>query len=184
AAAGASGNYTARAWALYCSGEALLDIDSDEAATLLEQAIDAARRVDRPFIEGVALVSLASLCGRRGQTDRALTLFRETVAHWRPLGAYTQQLTTLRNLVELLVHIGADEPAAVLHGAVTTGATPSFGAEADRLAAGWDQLETRLDAEAAAERGRRMTPAEMVDTALAELDALLDDPAPTSRPAP
>lgn len=148
-AAEASGNHTACAWALYSSGEALLGIDPDQAATLLEQAIDAARRVDRPFIEGVALVSLASLCGRRDQTDRALALFRETVAHWRPLGAYTQQLTTLRNLVELLVHIEADEPAAVLHGAVTAGATPSFGAEADRLAAAWDQLVTRLGAEAA-----------------------------------
>jgi predicted ATPase/DNA-binding SARP family transcriptional activator len=186
AAAEASGNHTARAWALFSSGEALLETDQDEAATLLEQAIDTARRGDRPFIEGVALVSLASLCGRRGQTDRALALFRETVAHWRPLGAYTQQETTLRNLVEVLVRIGADKPAAVLHGAVTAGATPSFGAEADRLTAARAKLDTRLGdeaARAAAEEGRHLSPAEIVDTALAELDALLEGAVPTSRPA-
>lgn len=176
AAAEACGNHTVRAWASYASGEARLETDPDEAAMLLEQAVDAARRVDRPFIEGVALVSLASLCGRRGQRDRALALFRETIVRWRSLGAYTQQLTTLRNLVELLARIGADEAAAMLHGAVTAGATPSFGAEAGRLAAAWEQLEARLgtdDAEAAAERGRNLTSAETVDIALAELDSLI-----------
>ena len=177
----ASGNHTARAWALYSSGEVLLDTDPDEAATLLEQAVDAARRVDRRFIEGVALVSLASVHGRHGSTDRALGLFRETVAHWRSLGVHTQQLTTLRNLVELLVRLGADEPAALLHGAVTVGATPSFGVEAERLADAWRALEVRLGPDVAAEtagQGHRLPPAAMVDRALAELDALLATPEP------
>lgn len=172
----ACGNHTARAWALYSGGEALLDSAPEEAAALLEQAVDAARRVDRRFIEGVTLVSLASLHGRLGRTDRALELFRETIAHWRALGVYTQQLTTLRNLVELLVRVGADEPAAVLHGAVTAGATPSFGVEAQRLEDARSELETRLGSDVvddAAEQGRRLGPAEMVDRALAELDELV-----------
>ncbi len=172
-----AGSLSARAWALYSNGEALLDTDPNAAASLLEQAIDAARLVGRRFIEGVALVSLASLCGRTGQSERALVLFREAVAHWRPLGAHTQQLTTLRNLVELLVHLRVDEPAALLHGAVTVGATPSFGAEEQRLAAAWGTLERRLgrdDAAEAAARGRQLAPTEVVDTALAELDALLE----------
>lgn len=177
AAADAAGNHTARAWARYASGEALLDSAPEEATELLEQAIDAARRVERNFIEGVALVSLASLCGRRGDTDRALALFRETVAHWRRLGDYTHQLTTLRNLVDLLARIGADDVAAVLHGALTVGSTPSFGAEAERLAAAWEQACQRLGpdvAKTAAERGAHMPLAEMVDTALAALDGLLE----------
>jgi predicted ATPase/DNA-binding SARP family transcriptional activator len=172
----ASGNHTARAWALYSAGEALLDRDPEQAAALLEQAIDAARRVDRRFIEGVALVSLASVQGRLGHTDRGLELFRETVAHWRSLGVHTQQLTTLRNLVELLVRVGADESAAVLHGAVTAGVTPSFGLEAERLEQARRELEARLGqevADTAAERGRRMQPTEVVDHALAELEGLL-----------
>jgi predicted ATPase/DNA-binding SARP family transcriptional activator len=177
AAAEAAGNHTARAWALYASGEALLDSDSDEATELLEQAIEAARRVGRRFIEGVALVSLASLCARRGDTARALALFRDTVAHWRRLGDYTHQLTTLRNLVDLLARGGADQAAAALYGAVTVGSKPSFGAEAERLAAAWAQVEQRLGsgaAKTAAERGRHQPLAEVVDEALAALETLLE----------
>ena len=184
-AAEASGNHTARAWALYSSGEALLETDPTEAAVLLEQAIEAAGRVDRPFIEGVALVSLASLRGRAGETGQALELFRETVAHWRRLGDYTHQLTTLRNLVELLTRIEADEAAAVLHGAVTAGATPSYGAEAERLAGAWAQLEQRLGtdvATAAAGRGRRLSTREMVDEALGRLDGLIEAAVTGERP--
>lgn len=182
AAAESSGNHRARAWALYASGEARVDRDPGQAVILLEQAIEAARRVDSRLTEGVALVSLASLCGRGGKTRRALALFRETVLHWRRLGDYTHQLTTLRNLVDLFVRVGADEAAAVLHGAVTLGATPSFGVEAERLAVAWEQVERRLGHDAArvaAEHGRHLPLTEMVDTALAQLDALLDgDQAP------
>jgi tetratricopeptide (TPR) repeat protein len=175
-AAETSGNHTARAWALYASGEALLDSEPDEAARLLEQAIEAARRVERRLIEGVALVSLASLTGRHGDSGRALALFRETVAHWCRLGDYTHQLTTLRNLVDQFARARAEEAAATLHGAVTVGSTPSFGPEAERLAAAWSQVEERLGADAAraaSERGRHMPLADMVDEALATLDALL-----------
>jgi hypothetical protein len=104
-------------------------------------------------------------------------LFRQTIAHWRRLGVYTQQLTTLRNLVELLVRVGSDEVAATLHGAVTAGATPSYGSQAERLAVAWQRLEARLgraEAKAAADRGRSVTPTRMVDLALAALDELLN----------
>lgn len=178
----ALGNDTMRAWALYIHGEALLDTDPAEAAPLFEQALDAARRIGNRLAEGAALVSLASLCSRHGDTDRALELFRDAIAHWRRLGDYTHQHTTLRNLVELLVRIAptfrthhVDEAAAVLYGAVTAASTPSFGAEAERLEAAWAQLEQRLGAGAAqtaAERGRHLTAAQMVDEALAALDGL------------
>lgn len=178
----ASGNHTMRAWALYSHGEALLDTDPAAAAPLFEQAIDAARRIGNRMAEGAALVSLASLSSRRGDPDRALELFRDAIVHWRRLGDDTHQHTTLRNLVELLVRIApvfpthhVDEAAAVLYGAVTAASTPSFGAEAERLAAAWAQLEQRLGAEAAqaaAERGRHLTAAQMVDEALAALEGL------------
>jgi ATP/maltotriose-dependent transcriptional regulator MalT len=142
------------------------------------------RQTGRPAVHrGVALVSLASLTGRHHEPGRALARFRTAVAHWRPLGAHTQQLTTLRNLVDLLVRVGADEPAAVLHGAVTVGTTPSFGAEAARLAAAWEVLERRLGrdrAEVAARRGRAATHEVVVDTALACLDELLVSDAPAA----
>ena len=171
--ADASGNHTARAWALYSSGEALSDSDPEEAIELLQQAVEAAHRVDRGFIEGVALVSLASLCGRSGRTERALQLFEDAILLWRRLDVYTQQLTTLRNLVELLAHTGAQTQAAVLHGAVASGSTPSFGAEADRLGEAWARIEAGLGAQAAraaAERGRGLGHDELVGHALAALE--------------
>lgn len=183
-AAESSGNPTVRAWAAYCQGEALMDRDPAEAERRLEAAVEIGRSVGS-LPEGVALVSLASLCGRHGDTNRALGLFREVIGHWRRLGDYGHQLTALRNLVELLARIAptvpsrvrADPAAAVLHGAVSAASTPSFGAEAERLAAAWDELEQRLGADAAAtaaDRGRRLTAPEMVDEALAALDRLLD----------
>ncbi len=185
-AAERSGNHTARAWTLYASGEALLDSDPAQAADLLARAIDGARSVQRHFIEGVALVSLASLHGRAGDTSRGLALFREAIALWRRLGNRTNQLTALRNLVEVFARVGADESAAVLHGAVTLGSTPSFGAEARRLAAAWEQVERRLGADAArtaAGHGRHQPMAEVVDGALATLDALLERTVVTRSPA-
>ena len=174
--AAASGTATMRAWAHYTLGEMRLDDDPTAAAGQLGAAIDEAASVGMRLTEGVALVSLASLTGRRGDTARALALFRRVVDHWRRLGDYTHQLTTLRNLVELLARAGADEPAALLHGAVAAGATPTFGSEADRLATAWASVEDRLGAERAAalaQRGRGLAPARMVDEALAVLDELL-----------
>jgi predicted ATPase/DNA-binding SARP family transcriptional activator len=185
-AAEACGNLTALAWVRYAHGEALMDLEPRRAAELLEQAIDTATQIDSQLARGVALVSLASLLGRRGDTRRALQLFRDAVSHWRGIGDHTHQVTTLRNLVELLAHVGADEAAAVLHGAVVTGATPSFGAEADRVDTAWRRVVDRLGAEradGAAERGRRMTPAHLVDETLAHLHALLEETAePAGRP--
>jgi predicted ATPase/DNA-binding SARP family transcriptional activator len=175
-AAEACGNHTALAWVRYAHGEALLDSEPVAAAELLEAAIDAASAIDSRLARGVALVSLASLRGRHGDTRPALELFREAVAHWRSIGDHTHQVTTLRNLVELLVRIGADAPAAVLYGAVVAGATPSFGAEAERLDRAWSHLRSRLgedEATAATERGRRLSLPQLVDDTLTVLKSLL-----------
>ena len=172
-AAERSGNQVMRAWALYGRGETLLESDPTSAAPLLEQAIEAAAAINGRVPEGAAMVSLASLYGRRGETDRALALFRRAVDHWRRLGDWTHQLTTLRNLVELLARVQVDESVAVLHGAVTAAVPPTFGAEAERLAVAWTLLERDLGPERAhhaADQGERLTATQIVDTALAALD--------------
>lgn len=177
AVADVSGNPTMRAFAAYCHGEVHLDSHPAQAAAALQRAAELAREVNNSLIEGVSTVSLASLRGRLGQTREALILFREVVVHWRRLGDYTHLLTTVRNLVELLAQIGAEEPAAVLHGAATEGRAPSFGTEAERLAAAWAQVEDRLGpdaAAAAADRGRRLSATQMGNEAVARLDELLD----------
>lgn len=175
-AAETSGSPTMRAFAYYCRGEAHLDVQPADAADALAEAVRLARDVDNALVEGVSMVSLASLRGRLGHSQQALRQFREIVAHWRRLGDHTHQLTTLRNLVVLLAQIGADEPAAVLHGAVTVGSTPSFGIEAQRLSAAWQELEARLGpdtAAAAASRGRELGPTQTSAAALQYLDALI-----------
>lgn len=170
AVADESGSPTMRAWAAYAHGEALVDAAPGEAVPRLEQAVEHARSAGNPFIEGVALVSLASAAGRTGDTGRALGLFGEVITHWRRRGDHTHQLTTLRNLVDLLARTRPDEAAAVLYGAVTDAANPTFGAEAERLAAAWRQLEHSLGVEGAREaaaRGQELSAAQAVDEALA-----------------
>ena len=174
-AAERSGNQAMRAWALYGHGEALLDADPASAAPLLERAIAAAGAINSRIPEGAAMVSLASLHGRRGATDRALALFHRAVDHWRRLGDWTHQLTTLRNLVELLARVHPDEAVARLHAAVTDSSPPTFGAEADRLADAWQLLEHHLGSERAhraAAHGRELTAGEIVDEARAALAEL------------
>ncbi len=175
ATARAVGSDTLLAHALYSRGEALLQVDPAAARSCLEAAIAAARRVDGRAAQGIAMVSLASLLGRTGEERRALELFAEVVAHWRRLGDWTHQLTTLRNLVELLARVGADQPAATLHGAVADAAPPSYGVEAARLAEAWSGLRRRLGtaaAEAAAAHGRQLSAPETVQLALGVLDDL------------
>lgn len=170
-----SRNDTVLAYALYSQGEALLETDPDAARSHLEGAIEAARRVEGRAAAGIAMVSLASLHGRTGEEERAIDLFAEVISHWRRLGDWTHQLTTLRNLVELLVRVGADESAALLHGAVRDAAPPSFGDEAARMDDAWAQLEERLGPDTAADlanRGRQLRSPEVVDTALAILAEL------------
>jgi predicted ATPase/DNA-binding SARP family transcriptional activator len=176
AAADASGNQTMRAWARYGQGEVLLEADPARARQPLEEAVQLARRSGARLPEGTAMLSLATACARSGETKRALALFRDAVAHWRSTGDWAHQLTTLRNLVEVLLDAGADDDAAMLHGAVQDPRVPSFGPEASRLAAAWDRLEARLGPVAtrrAAEHGAQLSETELADVALARLDALV-----------
>lgn len=124
------------AWATYVRGELWLDDDPGSATELLEQALVEARANNDRYLAGVALVSAASGRARSGRPDEARALFCEVLQHWRAAGNWTQQWTTVRGVVNLLVQVGDDEAAAVLHGAVAgrPTATPLFGADAARLA--------------------------------------------------
>ena len=177
-AANVAVNPTVRAWAAYVRGEISMDTDPPLARQQLWSAVEAAREADSRLPEGVALVSLASVCARTGETREALERFREAVRLWRRLGDHTHQLTTVRNLVDLLVRVGADEDAALLHGAVASASPPSFGDEADRLERARTRLEERLGAEKLAELardGRELGPDRLPEVALTALARLLED---------
>lgn len=176
----ALGNPSQLAWAHYLRGEAALDGDPDRAVALLEQAVDVARPVRNDFVLGVSMVSVSSARGRSTNPGDAVRSFRDIVDHWWRAGDWTHQWTTLRNLIDPLVRIGADEPAAVLVGATSAAASapPAYGVGADRLARAEGVLKARLGPERFGDafgRGQNMADDDVVAFVLAELDALHPD---------
>lgn len=176
AVAAATGNPTVRASYRLLEGEVWLDAQPQRAETALADAVEIARSVGNRFVEGVARVSLASLQARRGDTQ-ALASFADSIAHWRRAGDWVHQWTTLRNLVVLLVRLGACEPAAVLHSAIASASSgaAAFGADAERMAAAAAAVQESLEPErqtAAAVRGRAMDDHEAVAYALDVIEQL------------
>jgi predicted ATPase/DNA-binding SARP family transcriptional activator len=175
----AVGNPTATAWSLYARGESLLDEDPDRALALLDKSLDAATSANNVFITGVALLSATSIRGRHGEPRQALRSYLDAINHWHQLGNWTQQWITLRNLIDLLARVGADEPAAELYGATASSATapPTFGPEAQRLHAVIAELTRRLGQEAADEatqRGATLSDDEVVDLATTTIEHTLE----------
>jgi len=135
--AASNDNPTMMAVIAYAEGESLLEVDPERALRPIEETLEFAGTADNVFMRGLALVSSTSLRGRHGDPYRALHLFEDVIGHWRREGSWAQQWLTLRNLVDLLARLKADEPAAVLYGACTasTASPTSYGPEADRLEA-------------------------------------------------
>jgi len=163
------------AWATYGLAEALVEVDPDRALPIAEDALAQARAVDDRFLAGIALVTAASLHARHGDPLRAIPLFRETVGRWHRAGNWPQQWVAVRSIVGLLLRLGADEDAAVLHGVVSSRSTASrpYGADAERLAAAGAELARRLGGQRVAEaRGRGEAMRD--DEAIAWIDDVLD----------
>jgi predicted ATPase/DNA-binding SARP family transcriptional activator/class 3 adenylate cyclase len=171
----ASGSPIALAWAAYSAGEVRLETDPEAAIGLLERALVASHAVGERMIIGVAGLSTVTLRARLGGRDHDLGAYRELIEHWRRVGAWTQQWTTLRNLVELLARRGEEERAAarLLGASEASGrAAPAYGAEAQRLERAVEALRWRLgpdlDTELAA--GRQLGDEGAVALALAIVD--------------
>jgi hypothetical protein len=122
---------------------------------------------------------MVALRGRHGPPEEALELFRDAIDHWRTSRNRTLLVTTLRNLVVLLVRTGRDEAAAVL-AATLQEAAPSrpYGAEAARITTALAAVQRRLGDSAyqsAWEAGAAKTLEEAADDAMR-----LVDPGPSS----
>jgi hypothetical protein len=171
------GNPSQLAWAAYLQGEAILHRDPGRAVEVLDSAIALATPIGNQFVRGVALVSACSARGRAADPHAAIGPFRETVDHWSRAGDWTHQWTTLRNLVEVLTRVGADEAAAVVLTATATAssAPPVYGVGAERLARAESLVRAKLGPdlfEQARERGRRMEDDQIVVFALDVLSGL------------
>ena len=174
-------------WADYALGEVLADTDPERAMAALDTALVAARESGSRFLEGVALVTAASLQARHGDPRAALEPFGRVVDRWHRAGNWTQQWITLRNVIDLFARLSADEPAVVLSGAMraSRSAAPLFGSDAARLAEADAALRAGVSEQTHRQwlaRGAAMTDDEVVSFAIAEINRLRTDP-PCGTPA-
>lgn len=181
-AAGSAGP-ALEAFACFARGECLATRDLGRALGLVEEAAERARACDAWFVEGVALLTAASLRARYGQPSDALQEFADLLRHWHRSGSWIQQWTTLRNLAELLVRLGADEAAVVIATASASSETagPAFGTESERLAAAMRIARRRLGDDrfsVACSRGGELNGPDVVELAVRTIEELVSSPPP------
>lgn len=170
------GNPSLLAWAKYCQAEALSDREPDRARQLYTDAVALADAVAGTFTATIAQVGLAALLARSGEDAAALRAFRQCVDRWHRMQVWHHQWTTLRNLVPLLVRVGAAEAAATLLGALDAADTAAYGSDAESLAAAAQELAAELGPAGyatAVEVGAALGPDGTVAYALAAVDGAL-----------
>ncbi len=122
------------AWFEYTRGEAILDLDAVTALGHLDRALATARQAGDRYLTEVALVSSSSLRARTGELAGAVARSTELLDNFRRGGDQSHLVTSLRNLVTLLMRLRQYRPAAALYGAVRDHpSSPTYGAEAERL---------------------------------------------------
>jgi tetratricopeptide (TPR) repeat protein len=172
------GNPSMLSLAWYDQAEALATMEPPAAIEAYRRAVELAESAGSTFVEGIALVGLASLLGRSADPEVAFPLFGSIVGRWRRMGVWHHQWTTLRNLLQLLVRTERWPAAAVLFAAIDAGSrsAPAFGTDADLLRAAADRIARALDAGAfwaACSQGARMSRDEAVSFACAAIDEAL-----------
>lgn len=140
-----AGSPTARGMARYFRAEVQARTDPSAAEQGLREAIELSGSAGSRFVVALAQVTLASLYARHHDPQAALEHFGEAIREWRRSGTWTSLWVTMRNLLGLLVRIGAEEDAAVLYGAIR-------GAEASPAPSGADAAMLREVAETLEER--------------------------------
>ena len=167
---------TDRAWVAYTRGEALSarpDSAHDAVAAFLE-AIALASGAGTPFVVSVAQSSLAAEYSRAGAQRPAIDVFADCLRDYSRHGNFVHAVTTLRNLVVVLVAVGEDRGAAILGAAATNPRLrPSYGPEWAQLAAQLSALEARVGPTLFAEwsaQGRRFDVDQALNIALELVD--------------
>ncbi len=135
-------------WCDFTEGEMLAESQPKRALELVDRVVAEADRAGWRMGAGVGRLTASSLRARTAEPADAVPGFQRLIRHWDRVGDETHQWTTLRNLVELLVRLGAHAPAARLLGAVSTATRPTFGAEQQRLEEARATLRTHLGDEA------------------------------------
>lgn len=137
---------------MYARGEALSAAEDPGATAAFVIAIEMASAIGNPFVTSMARVSLAAEHARVGQFEEAFQAYAACLHEYVRHGNFVHAVTTLRNLVELLVALGDDHGAAVLAAASSSEQLrPSYGTEMLRLSTVVDGIEQRVGASRFAE---------------------------------
>jgi len=163
---------TDRAWVAYTRGEALSATTgaAQDAVASYHEAIALASGAGTPFVVSVAQSSLATEYSRAGAQRQAIDIFANCLRDYSRHGNFVHAVTSLRNLVVVLVAIGEDRGATILGAAATNPRLrPSYGTEWAQLDALLSTLETRVGPTLFAEwstHGRRLDVDQALNIAL------------------
>jgi hypothetical protein len=172
--AAGSGLEVVTAWCDFTVAELVAEQEPGRALDLIDRTVERADRAGWGMLAGVGRLTASSLRARTTDPQDAIPGFEQLIRHWAWLGDDTHQWTTLRNLVDLLIRLGAYAPAARLLGAVGTAPRPTFGAEQERLEAARATAEFHLGSAAGEliRAGREEGLAAAVDHGLRALEQL------------
>jgi hypothetical protein len=136
-----------QAWVMYARGEALSTAGDPAATSAYADAIDMARTVGNSFVSSVARASLAAEHARAGNVSNAFDEYAICLQEYARHGNFVHAVTTLRNLIEVLIAVG-DGHGATLLAAATSGdhLRPSYGVETTRLSTLLAAVEQRVGA--------------------------------------
>jgi hypothetical protein len=136
-----------RGWIMYARGEALSAGAGPDATTAFIAAIGLAGTIGNPFVTSVARMSLAAEYARDGHFREALDAYAACLHEYVRHGNFVHAITTLRNLVEVLVAVGDDHAAAMLAAATSSDQQrASYGPEVVRLSTVVAGIEQRVGA--------------------------------------
>ena len=121
----ATGNPTALSMARYALGLVLKKAEPDRALVLLDEAVALAASVHNFWWEGIALMEAAATRAVHGDAVEAAGALVAVLDVWDRVGDWTQQWLNLRYVVRLLVRLGAEQDAAVLHHCLLAAGKPS-----------------------------------------------------------
>jgi predicted ATPase/DNA-binding SARP family transcriptional activator len=173
-----------RSLAAYALGETLAPNEPDAALEAFDLARREASTVGARFFEGIARTADVALRGRHGDPHEALIRYRDALQVWHDAAADSFVLTTLRNLVVLLVRVGADAAAVTLEAALDRLAPrDSYGPEATLLTGAITAATERLPEGAEAAARREAASLADLGEAMRFGIALIDERATALRPA-
>lgn len=170
-------------WLAYAAGEVAAEVDPDAAVRHLDRAVALADSAGDTYLGGVARVSATSVRARTGDPGNELGAFADVTRWWLERGDTPHLVTTLRNLLDVLVALGADEAAAELWGAVGDDRLArTYGVERERLTRARRALGRRVPADVLDDRVATGAARDTAEAARAAL-ATLADLRPGERPA-